>query len=458
LSSGQYDAVLAQGLVGEKILSDNNIKNVEPVYIYENAGATKLKLNLEGYEQKFCFAVTEGDAELLSILNEGLVIVSANGTYDELFSKWFPFLIEKEKLSLVDTMQYIALIVLPILVILIIGYVITVRRGVRLKTAQIEKNNAANKIIVDAFSIEFSSAEERLDYVIKELVILSESMMGFIFSKSDSKEIVFKSCYSTIKDHKKDNIALYEAIKTKEIFIKSAQPNSHLLSNDYRSEYPNDELVLCNQNIERVLMLSIPSSEQVNIAVLLNRKTPFSEDNVNQTSILYRGLWSMIEKEEEKEKVEYMSFHDQLTGLYNRRFFEEQMIILDNPRNYPITIVMADVNNLKTVNDTFGHKVGDLLLQNVGELLSKHKRSNDIVTRWGGDEFVILMPKTSLENSKNLIERIQKDTFQMDNEYGKTSIAFGLATKETKDQQLASIFGEAEEHMYHNKQKRQIEQ
>jgi len=139
LSTGQYDAVLAQGLVGEKLISDNELNNIEPVYIYDDSGITRQKLNLEGYEQKFCFAVVEGDTELLSILNEGLSIVSVNGTYDALYDKWFPFLIENEGLSTAEVIRYIAYIITPILALLVIVYFIVTRRTIRIKTKQISE-------------------------------------------------------------------------------------------------------------------------------------------------------------------------------------------------------------------------------------------------------------------------------------------------------------------------------
>ncbi len=138
LSSGQYDAVLAQGLVGEKLISDHGLDNVEPVYVYDDGGVTRQKLNLEGYEQKFCFAVTEGDSELLSILNEGLSIVSVNGTYDELYQKWFPFLLEDQGLTTAEVIRYVAYILTPIIVLLIVAYFIMTRRTIRIKTNEIK--------------------------------------------------------------------------------------------------------------------------------------------------------------------------------------------------------------------------------------------------------------------------------------------------------------------------------
>jgi len=65
------------------------------------------------------------------------------------------------------------------------------------------------------------------------------------------------------------------------------------------------------------------------------------------------------EKKEKQDRIVYLSFYDQLTGVYNRRYFEEELNRLDTERNYPLTLVMFDVNGLKLVNDAFGHLVGD---------------------------------------------------------------------------------------------------
>lgn len=137
LDSGQYDAVLAQGLVGEKLIRDHGLDHIEPVYTYYDGGLARQKLNLEGYEQKFCFAVSEGDYELLSILNEGLSIVSMNGTYDQLYQKWFPFLLEEPGLTSEDVQKYLIYILGPVLVLFIIAYFITTKRTIKLRTREI---------------------------------------------------------------------------------------------------------------------------------------------------------------------------------------------------------------------------------------------------------------------------------------------------------------------------------
>jgi diguanylate cyclase (GGDEF)-like protein/PAS domain S-box-containing protein len=154
-----------------------------------------------------------------------------------------------------------------------------------------------------------------------------------------------------------------------------------------------------------------------------------------------------------KKEVElcYLSYHDELTGLYNRRFFEEQIKRLDNPRNLPLSIVMGDVNGLKLTNDAFGHKAGDEILKMIGNIIATSIRGNDIATRWGGDEFVILLPSTGTDAAAMLINRIQEKIKNASFEYGIVSISFGVSAKKHRHDDINDIFTSAEELMYEKK-------
>jgi diguanylate cyclase (GGDEF)-like protein len=79
-----------------------------------------------------------------------------------------------------------------------------------------------------------------------------------------------------------------------------------------------------------------------------------------------------------------VSFHDSVTGLYNRAYFEEEIKRLDTGRSLPVSLIIGDLNNLKLVNDTFGHEEGDRLLQKIAEILRKTCRNEDVMARWGG--------------------------------------------------------------------------
>jgi len=162
----------------------------------------------------------------------------------------------------------------------------------------------------------------------------------------------------------------------------------------------------------------------------------------------YRDI---TERKQAEEQIRYLSFHDQLTGLYNRYFLENEMQRLDTERQLPIGIIMADLNGLKLVNDTFGHEVGDEMLKQTAEILRNSCRSEDIISRWGGDEFVIFLPQTTRENANTICNRIYekcKETYIKDIPL---SLALGSATQNSTEKSLAETITEAEESMYKQK-------
>ncbi|HHX75420.1 MAG TPA: diguanylate cyclase [Firmicutes bacterium] len=159
----------------------------------------------------------------------------------------------------------------------------------------------------------------------------------------------------------------------------------------------------------------------------------------------------VTEQKEFEANLWYQSFHDSLTGLYNRRFFEAEMATLDVAENLPISIIMGDVNGLKLLNDAFGHAAGDKLLQEAAQILRRSCRSNDIIARWGGDEFVIILPRTSRETAKEIVRRIKALGAQTEIESVRLSISFGYDTKENEDEDLTDVLIAAESYMYQNK-------
>ena len=156
------------------------------------------------------------------------------------------------------------------------------------------------------------------------------------------------------------------------------------------------------------------------------------------------------EKGIEKELL-YISYHDQLTGLYNRRFFEEELKRLDTKRNLPISIIMADLNGLKIINDSFGHTVGDQLLMKAADTISKGCRSDDIIARLGGDEFVVLLPKTDNALAMKIVNRIKDLSIGQSISNIDLSISFGSDTKTNCDQSILEVLALTENHMYKNK-------
>ncbi len=167
-----------------------------------------------------------------------------------------------------------------------------------------------------------------------------------------------------------------------------------------------------------------------------------------QALILVRETTELTET---RIKNEYLSYHDQLTGLFNRRFFEEELHRLDTERNLPLAVIMIDVNGLKMINDAFGHEKGDELLVAVSELLRTSCREGEVISRVGGDEFVILLPSTSEKSAEKLIRRIYDRLAEQPAGDWVISISAGLSVKETPRQPVELTYATAEKNMYRRK-------
>jgi diguanylate cyclase (GGDEF)-like protein/PAS domain S-box-containing protein len=170
--------------------------------------------------------------------------------------------------------------------------------------------------------------------------------------------------------------------------------------------------------------------------------------NINLESLI---LMDITESKKQQEEIEYLSYKDKLTDLYNRRFFEEEMERLDAERQLPISIIMADLNGLKFINDNYGHAKGDELLKKAAEILGSSIREEDVLARQGGDEFAVLLPKTDKNQVKKILKRIRAEIEKTKNEKFPLSIALGAATKKNIEQDIEEVLKKADDNMYKDK-------
>ncbi len=190
----------------------------------------------------------------------------------------------------------------------------------------------------------------------------------------------------------------------------------------------------------------------------LKKDGEFIDIEVSATNITYMGdtaalafLRDVTERKRVEKEITYLSFHDKLTDLYNRAFFEEELERLETRRQMPLSLIMGDVNGLKFVNDVWGHQEGDKMLVKIAQILKSCCRSDDIIARWGGDEFVILLPRTDKPSAAGVAKRIREACAEMTGESFQLSIALGVATKEEVGHDTDSVLKEAEDLMYRNK-------
>ncbi|MDF1614248.1 diguanylate cyclase [Desulfurivibrio dismutans] len=152
------------------------------------------------------------------------------------------------------------------------------------------------------------------------------------------------------------------------------------------------------------------------------------------------------------DKLVYLSFHDQLTGVYNRVYFEQELLRLNHSRE-PVAVIVADIDGLKIINDTLGHKQGDLQIIKASELLQASLRKVDILARIGGDEFVALLPNTTEKTGRAIVDRIQAavKVHNQENPALPVSISCGVAGTDASAGDLEELLKKADMLMYQSK-------
>jgi len=214
---------------------------------------------------------------------------------------------------------------------------------------------------------------------------------------------------------------------------------------DVMLKYPSlFEAVLCSDTPTEVAIdMGRPVWVQVKSIPLRSK--------LNKTNSRLAIMRDISEEKSYLDRISNLSYHDILTGLYNRTYFDEVSKKLDVPENLPLTLIMCDVNGLKLVNDVFGHRAGDQLLVAAARILTASCRQSDIIVRWGGDEFVILLPRTTGEDAVHIVERIKKACDAGADVPIKVYMAVGFATKREMNQDILFLMKEAETLMYEHK-------
>lgn len=142
---------------------------------------------------------------------------------------------------------------------------------------------------------------------------------------------------------------------------------------------------------------------------------------------------------------------DFLTKLYNRRYFDEYQMDFNRAEHYPLGVFVVDVNHLKKVNDTYGHKIGDQLIVSVANILKEFIRGKGLVIRWGGDEFLILLYRANSASCEVLKEMITKELQKIEIQDEPISVAIGYTIKKIKATDFISSFKQAEDRMMEHK-------
>ncbi len=157
------------------------------------------------------------------------------------------------------------------------------------------------------------------------------------------------------------------------------------------------------------------------------------------------------ERKKAEEEILYLSYHDKLTGLFNRAYFEAELKRLDDEGLLPISIIMGDLNGLKMANDVFGHATGDRLLKTMADIFVKAAEDKGSVSRIGGDEFAIILPSATVDFANAIVTKIKNACKNVAADIIQPSVALGVGVKEHPDQDVDMLYKQAENMMYNNK-------
>lgn len=214
--------------------------------------------------------------------------------------------------------------------------------------------------------------------------------------------------------------------------------------------YPIKIIVENKQRLKNYILGIKHMHDEKIIWVSVNGVPIFNDDeSIKEVVISFTDI--SMEKAKQDE-VSYLSNHDYLTNIYNRRFFTESYHRLNHKENYPLGVMMIDVNGLKIINDAYGHNIGDLVLKNVANILNKSSRNEDIVCRIGGDEFAILLPNIQKNQLDDIKEKIKNNAKDIEVRNIVLSLAIGYEIKnEIIDDNMDKILKSAENNMYRHK-------
>lgn len=440
VAMNKYEYSVVPTVIGNYFIKKDNLLNLK------NNG---LVINPDDY----CFAVKKGNDDLLFALNGGLQILKATGKYDEIYNKWLG--VYEEKTFYEILMKNIWVIVsIAASILLLLLWNVTLKKRVAVRTKELlEANEALNRN-----KQELLASNEEIEVSYNELIAIEEELRNQYEMLMETED--------NLKKSEERNRAIVTAIPDiifivdqNGIFKDCQVKDTSVLIR------PKNEFI--GKTLWEVLPPEISEIGYIKIKVALENNSLESFGYEIDTSSGKRYYELRIVKCRENEviaisrdvtaerknqkEIEFLSYNDQLTGLYNRRFFEEELKRSNNSENLPFTIVMADVNGLKLINDSFGHAVGDELLKKVSSVMLHGCGDNGIIARVGGDEFVILLPRTNALETEEILKHISELASKEEVASIKLSISFGFATKHHDEEDIFQILKKAEDFMYKKK-------
>ena len=171
----------------------------------------------------------------------------------------------------------------------------------------------------------------------------------------------------------------------------------------------------------------------------------------NMRNSLDQAQQEIAQRKQVEEQLRHQGTHDALTGIYNRAFFEAELARLEHGRQFPVSVIIVDVDDLKSVNDKLGHAAGDEVLRWTAKVLCSAFRADDMLARIGGDEFAVLLPVTASGTAEKIVSRIKNQLGKYNTEIPNLKIQLSLGTATANKKNITKAFAIADKRMYAEK-------
>jgi diguanylate cyclase (GGDEF)-like protein/PAS domain S-box-containing protein len=305
---------------------------------------------------------------------------------------------------------------------------------------------------------ESHSLADVLQKTLDQVGELSSSPIGFYhFVESDQQTLSLQAWSTrTLQEFcQAQGGGLHYPIDQAGVWADCARNKQALIHNDYASLPQRHGMPDGHAQVVRELVVPILRGEKV-VAILGvgNKPSDYMDRDIELVTYFADVAWEITARKQAEEQLRHQGTHDALTGIYNRTFFEVELARLEHSRDFPISIVVADVDKLKVVNDTRGHAVGDQFLRQVANLLSSVFREGDILARIGGDEFAVLLPATQTTTAEKMLRRVRDRVAQQNSEHPDLPVQLSLGMATAEKSSLIAAFTLADQRMYADKAER----
>jgi len=231
----------------------------------------------------------------------------------------------------------------------------------------------------------------------------------------EGKNISIAASYGLNKNKKTDIIEINQSFSPVRDFLKTRK--SIIVTGDIAKNQFNESLFL-DYSMNSLLCVPVKTNGSISEIIILGskKKNTFTEDNLDFVNLLSMELSSILERILLYSKVEELSIKDPLTGCFNyRNLFFDLKKEIERCKRYKkvFSVVMIDIDNFKKYNDKFGHQKGNKLLKSIAEVIRKQCRKADIIYRYGGDEFLLLLPESHKKGAEVCAKRIEETIYKM---------------------------------------------